>query len=76
MADAKARLREEYPFYYLDPAARDIEGFTGDNGALSVVLRRRVERNARVLKELAAEKDARFRSMNALIRTCLRKGVY
>ena len=74
--DAKVRVREEFPFYYLDPAARDTEGFTGDDGALPVVLRKRVERNSRVLKELAAEKDARFRTMNALIRACLRKGAF
>jgi hypothetical protein len=75
-ADAKARVREEFPFYYLDPAARDTEDFTGDDCALPVVLRPRVERNSRVLKELAAEKDPRFRTMNALIRTCVRKGVF
>jgi len=74
--DAKVRVREEYPFYYLDPAMRDAEGFIGDDGALPIVLRKRVERNARVLKELTAEKDARFHTMNALIRTCLRKGVF
>ena len=75
-ADAKTRVREEFPFYYLDPALRDIEGFSGDDGALPIVLRQRVERNARVLKELAADKDARVRTMNGLIRVCLRKGVF
>ena len=74
--EAKARVREEFPFYYLDPAARDAEGFTGDDGALPVVLRKRVERNSRVLKELAADKEVQFRTMNALIRTCLRKGAF
>jgi len=74
--DAKARVREEFPFYYLDPATRDTEGFAGDDGALPIALRRRIERNSRVLKELAADKDVRFSTMNALIRTCLRKGVF
>ena len=74
--DAKVRVREEYPFYYLDPGARDTEGYAGDDGALPIVLRARIERNSRVLKELTAEKDARFRTMNALIRACLRKGAF
>jgi hypothetical protein len=74
--DAKVRVREEFPIYYLDPATRDAEGYAGDDGALPVVLRARVERNSRVLKELSAEKDARFRTMNALIRTCIRKGAF
>jgi hypothetical protein len=73
--DAKARVREEFPFYYLDPATRDTEGFAGDDGALPIALRQRVNRNSRILKELAAEKDTRFRTMNALVRTCIRKGV-
>jgi hypothetical protein len=75
-ADARTRVREDYPFYYLDPATRDVEGFAGEDGGLPVLLRPRVERNSRVLKELAAEKDARFRTMNALIRACLRKGAF
>jgi hypothetical protein len=73
-ADAKARVRQDYPFYYLDPATRDTEGFTGDDGGLPVVLRARVERSARVLKELSAEDPTRYRTMNALIRVCVRKG--
>jgi hypothetical protein len=75
-ADARARVRKEYPFYYLDPATRDTDGFAGDNGALPIILRRRIERNSRILKELAAEPDVRFDTMNALIRTCLRKGAF
>ena len=75
-AEARARVREEYPFYYLDPATRDTEGFAGADAALPIVLRQRVERNARVLKELTVEKDARFATMNALIRSCIRKGAF
>jgi len=75
-ADAKTRVREEYPFYYLDPATRETEGFTGDDAALPIVLRLRVEGNARVLKEITAEKDQRFATMNALIRACIRKGAF
>jgi hypothetical protein len=72
-SEARARVRKEFPIYYLDPADRDAEGFAGDDGALPVVLRERVERGARALKQISAERDAEYRTMNALIRTCLRK---
>jgi hypothetical protein len=74
--EAKTRIRKDFPFYYLDPVSRDAEGYAGDDGALPIVLRERVEGNARVLKELMEEKDAGYRSMNALIRVCLRKGAF
>jgi hypothetical protein len=73
-ADARARVRRDFPFYYLDPADRDAEGFAGEDGSLPVVLRERVTRNARTLKPLMESEGERFSTMNALIRVCLRKG--
>ncbi len=73
-AEAKARILKDYPIYYLDPANRDTEGYAGDDGALPIVLRGRVERGARLLKELMEEQGASFRTMNALVRLCARKG--
>lgn len=73
-ASARARVREDYPIYYLDPADRDTEGYDGDDGALPILLRHRVERNSRAIKELMADNRGRFRTMNALIRACLREG--
>ena len=73
--EAKARILRDYPIYYLDPATRDTPGYAGDDGALPIVLRERVERASRLLKELMEEKGDSFRTMNALVRECVRKGV-
>jgi hypothetical protein len=75
-SEAKQRIRKDFPIYYLDPADRDAEGYAGDDGALPVVLRQRVDRNARILKELMDEGGGDFRTMNALVRVCLRKGAF
>jgi hypothetical protein len=72
--DARARVRREFPFYYLDPADRDTAEYSGDDGNLPVILRERVNRNAPVIKPLMESEGERFRTMNALIRTCVRKG--
>jgi hypothetical protein len=72
--EARASVRRDFPFYYSDPATRDAEGFAGDDGALPVILMERVDGNARVLKELMAERQGSCRTMNALVRTCMRKG--
>lgn len=74
--EARARVRREFPFYYLDPAERDAGEFTGDDANLPVVLRERVNGNARVIKPLMESEGERFRTMNALIRTCIRKGAF
>jgi hypothetical protein len=74
--DARARVRRDFPFYYLDPADRDIASCAGDDGNLPVILRERVNRNARILKPLLESEGSRFGSMNALIRSCIRKQVF
>jgi hypothetical protein len=73
-SEARARIRKEFPFYYLDPADRDTGDYAGDDANLPVILRERVNRNARVIKPLMESEGERFQTMNALIRTCIRKG--
>ena len=73
-AEAKAHIRKWFPIYYLDPATRDDEGYAGDDGALPVLLRDRVEKGASKLKALIADHYAHLKSMNALIRELMRKG--
>ena len=74
--EARARVRREFPFYYLNPADRDTEENSGDDGNLPVILRERVNRNARVIKPLMESEAERFRTMNALIRACIRKAAF
>jgi acyl-coenzyme A synthetase/AMP-(fatty) acid ligase len=74
--EARARVRKEFPFYYLNPADRDTAEYHGDDGNLPVILRERVNRNARVIKPLMESEGERFRTMNALIRACVRKGAF
>jgi len=74
--DARARVRREFPFYYLNPADRDAEEYSGDDANLPVILRERINRNARVIKPLMESEGERFRTMNAFIRTCVRKGAF
>ena len=74
--EARARVRREFPFYYLNPADRDTGEYSGDDGNLPVILRERVNRNARVIKPLMESEAERFRTMNALIRTCIRKAAF
>ena len=73
-ADAKAHVKREFPFYYLDPALRDEDEYVGDDGALPIVLRERVNNWAPVLKPIMVEKSGQFRTMNALVREFIRKG--
>ena len=75
-AEARDRVRREFPFYYLDPADRDADAYAGDDGNLPVILRARINGNARVIKPLMESEGDRFRTMNALIRTCIRKGAF
>jgi hypothetical protein len=75
-AEARARVRREFPFYYFDPADRDAGEYTGDDANLPVILRERVNRSARVIKPLMEDEGDRFTTMNALIRTCIRKGAF
>lgn len=74
--EARARVRREFPFYYLDPADRDAGDYTGDDGNLPAILRERINRNARVIKPLMESEGDRFHTMNALIRTCIRKSAF
>jgi len=74
-ADAKAHIKKEFPFYYLDPELRDEDTYVGDDGGLPIVLRERVEKWAPVLKPIMVEKAGQFRTMNALVRQFIRKGV-
>jgi hypothetical protein len=73
-ADAKAHVKREFPFYYLDPALRDEDEYVGDDGALPIVLRERVNNWAPVLKPIMVEKSGQFHTMNALVREFIRKG--
>jgi hypothetical protein len=73
--EAKAYVKREFPFYYLDPVLRDEDTFVGDDGALPIVLRERVNKWAAVLKSVMTEKPGQFRTMNALVREFIRKGV-
>jgi hypothetical protein len=73
-AEAKARVKLDFPFYYVDPAARDDGAYRGDDGALPIVLRERVNTWAPLLKPVMEEKSGQFRTMNALVRECIRKG--
>ena len=73
-ADAKARVKLDFPFYYVDPAVRDEADYGGDDGALPIVLRERVNTWAPLLKPVMEEKSGQFRTMNALVRECIRKG--
>ena len=75
-AEARDRVRREFPFYYLNPADRDAGEYTGDDANLPFILRERINRNARVIKPLMEGEGDRFRTMNALIRTCIRKGAF
>jgi hypothetical protein len=74
--DARARVRREFPFYYLNPADRDAGEFSGDDANLPAILRERVTCNARIIKPLMEGEGERFRTMNALIRACIRKGAF
>ena len=74
--EARTRVRREFPFYYLDPADRDSGEYAGDDGSLPVVLRERVDANASIIKPLMESEGDRFRTMNALIRTCIRKSAF
>jgi hypothetical protein len=74
--EARARVRREFPFYYLNPADRDTGEYSGDDGNLPAILRERVNRNARVIKPLMESEGERFRTMNAFIRVCVRKGAF
>ena len=73
-ADAKAHVKKEFPFYYVDPALRDEETYVGDDGGLPMVMRERVNKWAPLLKPVMAEKSGQFRTMNALVREFIRKG--
>ncbi|HEY5999368.1 MAG TPA: hypothetical protein VI078_08750 [bacterium] len=73
-AEARLKIRREFPFYYADPAERDTAEFAGEDGCLPVVLRARIDANARIIKPLMESEGERFRTMNALIRACIRKG--
>lgn len=74
-AEAKAHIRKTFPiYYYLDPATRDDEGYLGDDAALPVLLRDRVDKRAAALKTLIAEQYVHLKSMNALIRELIRTG--
>ena len=74
-AEARERVRREFPFYYLDPAERDAGEYAGDDANLPAVLRARVNGNARAIKQLMADEEgARFRTMNAFIRHAIRRG--
>jgi hypothetical protein len=71
--DAKARVKQDFPFYYVDPANRDEDTYGGDDGALPIVLRERVNKWAPLLKPVMVDKSGQFRTMNALVRECIRK---
>jgi hypothetical protein len=73
-ADAKAYVKKDFPFYYVDPALRDEDTYVGDDGGLPIVLRERVNKWAPLLKPVMVEKSAQFRTMNALVREFIRKG--
>jgi len=72
--DAKARVKQDFPFYYVDPAFRDEDTYVGDDGGLPIVLRERVNKWAPLLKPVMVEKSDQFRTMNALVRVFIRKG--
>lgn len=72
--DAKARVKQDFPFYYVDPETRDEDTYGGDDGGLPIVLRERVNKWAPLLKPVMVEKAGQFHSMNALVRECIRKG--
>jgi len=73
-ADAKAKVKKDFPIYYLDPASRDEGADVGDDAALPIVLRERVNKRAGVLKAVMAEHPDQFPTMNALVRDLVRKG--
>jgi len=73
-ADAKAHIKREFPFFYVDPALRDEDTYVGDDGGLPIVLRERVNKWAPILKPIMVEKSGQFRTMNALVREFIRKG--
>ena len=73
-ADAKAQVKKDFPFYYVDPALRDEDTYVGDDGGLPIVLRERVDKWAPILKPIMVEKSGQFRTMNALVREFIRKG--
>jgi len=73
-ADAKAFVKRDFPFYYVDPALRDEDTYVGDDAGLPIVLRERVNKWAPLLKPVMVEKSGQFRTMNALIREFIRKG--
>ena len=72
-ADAKAQVKKDFPFFYIDPALRDEDSYAGDDGALPIVLRERVNNWAPLLKPVMLDKSDRFRTMNALVREFIRK---
>jgi len=71
--DAKALVKQDFPFYYVDPTTRDEDSYGGDDGSLPIVLRERVNTWAPLLKPVMVEKSGQFRTMNALVRECIRK---
>ena len=73
-ADDRASAGTEFPFCHLEIATRDREGRVGDDGGLPLLLRERVDRNTRIPGELLKGKAAEFRTLNALLRLCRRKG--
>ena len=76
-AEARVRVRREFPFYYLDPAERETGEYAGEDANLPVVLRERVNGNARAIKQLMADEEgARFGTMNAFIRHGIRKSAF
>jgi len=72
---AKAHVKHEFPFYYLDPECREEDTYVGDDAGLPIVLRERVNRGSMLLKTVMVEKSGQFRTMNALVREFIRKGV-
>lgn len=73
--DAKAAVKKDFPFYYVDPASRDEDTYVGDDAGLPIVLRERVEKCAHLLKPVMTDKSDQFRTMNALVREFIRKKV-
>jgi len=73
-AEAKALVKKDFPFYYVDPATRDEDSYAGDDGGLPIVLRERVNKRAHLLKPVMADMSANYRTMNALVRAFIRKG--
>ena len=73
--DAKAAVKKDFPFYYTDPASRDEDNYAGDDAGLPIVLRERVNKRAHLLKPVMADMACQSRTMNALVREFIRKGV-